>query len=70
MLSLDFHCKQNEETTVAALLHQILPETGRQPGGNHLEDSDSFPSRHNGSIPHHQDQRSVQKHQSDADCFL
>jgi hypothetical protein len=26
----------------AILLHQILPETGRQPNGNHSEDSDGF----------------------------
>ena len=32
MLSSDFHCK---EIDGAALLHQILPETWRQPGGNH-----------------------------------
>ena len=42
MLSSDFHCKENDVTTGAVLLHKILPETGWQPSGNHLEDSDSF----------------------------
>ena len=42
MLSSDFHCKENDWTTGVALLHQILSETGRQPGGNHSEDSDGF----------------------------
>jgi Transposase. len=43
--------------TGEALLHQILPETGQQPGANHLEDSDSFWWWCYRSIPHHQDQR-------------
>ena len=40
MLASIFHCKENDGTIGAALLHQILLETGRQPGGNHSEDSD------------------------------
>ncbi|UYV84217.1 hypothetical protein LAZ67_X001555 [Cordylochernes scorpioides] len=32
VLSLDLHCMGNDGTTGVALLHQILPETGRQPG--------------------------------------
>ena len=28
MLALIFHCKENDGTVGAALLHQILPETG------------------------------------------
>ena len=40
MLSSAFHCKENDRKTEAVVLHQILPETGRQPGGNHSEGSD------------------------------
>ena len=32
MLSSDFYCKENDGMTGAVLLHQLLPETGRQPG--------------------------------------
>ena len=42
MLASVFHCKENDGTIGAALLHQILPETGRQPGGKHSEDSHGF----------------------------
>ena len=42
MLASIFHCKENDGTIGAALLHQILPETGRQSGGNHSEDSHGF----------------------------
>ena len=42
MLASIFHCKENDGTIGAALLHQILPETGPQPGGNHSEDSHGF----------------------------
>ena len=33
---------ENDGTTRAAVLHQILPEVWRQPSGNHLEDSARF----------------------------
>ena len=42
MLSSDFHCEENDRMTGTVLLHQILPETGQQPGGNHSEDSEAF----------------------------
>jgi hypothetical protein len=73
VLSSDFHFKENDVTTRAALLHQILPKTGRQTSVNHLENSDGLPvitveafhiTKTKEGPP------SVQQCQNDADCFL
>ena len=42
MLATFFHLKENDGTIVAALLHHISHDPGRQPGGKHSEDSHGF----------------------------
>ena len=42
MLASIFHCKENDGTIGAVLLHQILPETGLQPGGNHSQTQEAI----------------------------
>jgi len=46
VLASIFYCKENDGTIGAALLHQILPETGRQPGPAYFNGQAARTARH------------------------
>ena len=77
MLSSNFHFKENDWTSGAALLHQILPEIRWQPGGSHLgvwiQPGNQIPAITVEAFPVTKTKEgpsSAQQCWSDANCFL